>query len=97
MNHVNRIYPPPGENLVLPDWTVQHFFRKIGGDCEEFHENFSDLKEIMAITPYQMRKYKKKVPCQQRRYILRCRNQLKKGILTFEYLNRRTCLDKVRD
>ena len=38
MKTVKRITPPPGDNLVLPDWTPQQFLRRIGGDCEEYHE-----------------------------------------------------------
>ena len=37
------------------------------------------------------------VPCKQRKYILRCREQLKLGVLTFEYLKRRTVTDRCRD
>ena len=39
----------------------------------------------------------KGVPVVQRKYIMRCRELLRRGVLTFEYLNRRTCLEKVRD
>ena len=37
------------------------------------------------------------VPVKQRKYIFRCREQLKAGVLTFEYLKRRTVLDRIRD
>ena len=37
------------------------------------------------------------IPIQQRKYIFRCKEQLKLGILTFEYLARRTVTDRCRD
>ena len=36
----------------------------------------------------------KSVPIRQRKYILRMRELLRRGVLTFEYLQRRTSLTK---
>jgi len=63
MKWVKPVFPPPGENLELPEWTPQFFLKKIGGDCEEFHEQFKDLKEIFSITGRHLREHKK-IPCQ---------------------------------
>lgn len=30
MNSVVPIYPPPGNDLKIPPWTVEKFFEKIG-------------------------------------------------------------------
>ena len=39
---------------------------------------------------------KKGVPTKQRKYLLRVKEDLKRGILTFEYLERRTALKPCR-
>jgi hypothetical protein len=39
---------------------------------------------------------KKGVPTKQRKYLLRIKEDLKRGILTFEYLERRTALKPCR-
>ncbi len=39
---------------------------------------------------------KKGVPIKQRKYLLRMREMLKRGILTFEYLERRTAIKPCR-
>jgi len=44
-----KVYPPPGKNLQLPNWTPEFFMKKIGGDCEEFGEKFKSLKEIFEL------------------------------------------------
>lgn len=37
----------------------------------------------------------KGIPTKQRKYILRIRQLMRRGIITFEYLNRRTCVKPV--
>ena len=93
MKKLDYIYPPPGYNLELPDWTAEEFLRRIGGDCEEFAEKFESLEEVFHLNRLEMKK--RGVPTAQRKYILRCREMMRRGLRTFEYLSRRTCLDPV--
>ena len=94
MRCVNPI-PPPGLSLRPPsDLTPLLFCRQIGGDCEEYADKFETTDELFDLTSYQMKE--RGVPVVNRKYILRCRELLRRGLLTFEYLNRRTCLDKCR-
>jgi len=39
---------------------------------------------------------KKGVPVKQRKYLMHCVELLRRGILTFEYISRRTCVKPVR-
>ena len=95
MRCVHPIYPPPGNNLQIPDGLdPETFCRQIGGDCEEYADKFEDIQQVFKLTTQEMKELG--VPTHQRKYILRCRNMLKRGLLTFEYLGRRTCLDKCR-
>ena len=87
--------PAPGYNLELPDWTPEEFCKRIGGDCDEYAEKFETLEEIFSMNKYEMKA--KGVPPHQRRYIFRVKNMLRQGVLTFDYLGKRTCLDRVRD
>eukprot|EP00347_Sterkiella_histriomuscorum_P010457 403376209 len=96
MKHLSPVFPPPGLNLRIPtDLTHEAYLRQIGGDCEEYADKFENIDEVFNLDSKAMKA--KGVPTQQRRYILRCRELLRRGILSFEYLKRRTCLDKVRD
>ena len=80
---------PPGMDLKAPeDWTPKIFFEKIGGDTYNSADNFETLQEIFdnSNTEYLC---KKGVPTKQRKYILRCVDFMRRGLLTFEYLERR--------
>ena len=68
--------------------------RQIGGDCEEIADKFKSIDEVFDLDSREMRA--RGVPVHQRKYILRCRELLRRGLLTFEYLSRRTCLDKIK-
>ena len=95
MRCVRPIYPAPGLNLKIPkELDANTFCRQIGGDCEEYADKFEHIDEIFNLTSLQMKE--KGVPTVQRKYILRCRELLRRGNLTFEYLSRRTCLDRCR-
>ena len=96
MHFTRPIYPPPGYNLQIPpDMTPQKFCRQIGGDCEEYAaEKFENIQEIFSMNGPKMKE--RGVPIHQRKYILRCVELLRRGLLTFEYLNRRTELDPVK-
>lgn len=83
------IYPAPGLNLSIPaDWNLKKFFEKIGGDCHEHVSKFESIKEIFdnSNTEYLC---KKGLPVKQRKYLLRTIELLRRGLLTFEYLERR--------
>ena len=95
MKNVRPVYPPPGLALRPPaDLTPLEFCRQIGGDCEDVADNFETIDEFFDLTSREMRE--RGVTTHQRKYILRVREQLRRGVLTFEYLSRRTCLDKIR-
>ena len=96
MRVVNPIFPPPGLNLQIPEGlTPEKFCKQIGGDCSEYSDKFETIEEVFNLDSKEMKV--KGIPTVQRKYILRCRELLRRGMLTFEYLNRRTCLEKVRD
>mmetsp|Transcript_6408 Transcript_6408/g.7367 ORF Transcript_6408/g.7367 Transcript_6408/m.7367 type:complete len:99 (+) Transcript_6408:120-416(+) len=95
MIRVNPIYPPPGLNLELPSWTPEEYFLRIGGDCHDYADKFETLQEVFSLDSKEMRA--KGVPCKQRKYILRTRELLRCGVLTFEYLGRRTVVGKIRE
>ena len=95
MKTVRPIFPPPGLGLRMPaDLSTQQLLRQIGGDCEEYHDKFENPNDFFDLTTREMKD--KGVPTHQRKYILRCREMLRRGVLTFEYLSRRTCLENVR-
>ena len=95
MKNVRPVYPPPGLSLRAPEeLDVETFMRQIGGDCEEYAEKFETMEEVLTATSNNIKH--RGVPTVQRKYLLRCRELLRRGLLTFEYLNRRTCLDKCR-
>ena len=95
LRKVKRI-PAPGLNLKIPaDLDAETFLRQIGGDCDDIADKFESIDEIFTESTYHMKK--RGVPVKQRKYIRRCVEQLRAGVLTFEYLGRRTCLDRVRD
>ena len=95
MKNVRRIFPPPGLDLRVPEGLEpEAFLKSIGGDCDEYADKFETMKDVMEMDSLKMKL--QGVPTVQRKYILRCREQLRRGILTFEYLSRRTCLEKVK-
>ena len=95
MRCVRPLYPAPGLDLKVPqELDPVTYCRQIGGDCEEYADKFEDINEVFNLSSQQMKE--KGVPTVQRKYILRCRELLRRGRLTFEYLNRRTCLDRCR-
>ena len=49
-NSVRPIYPPPGDNLVIPDWTVEKFFDKIGFGSKEYMSNFEKLEDVFKMS-----------------------------------------------
>ena len=96
MRVVRQIYPPPGLNLQIPEGlTPETFCKQIGGDCAEYADKFETIDEVFKLDSKELKA--KGIPIVQRKYIMHCRELLRRGLLTFEYLNRRTCLEKVRD
>lgn len=47
---IKKVYPPPGENLKLPDWTVEKYLQKIGMGAIEHIDSFETLEDIFKIT-----------------------------------------------
>ena len=96
MRKVNRI-EAPGLNLKIPkDLTPEKFCLSIGGDCDDIADKFETIDQIFTYNSEKM-KYELGIPCRQRKYILRCVEQLRAGFLTFEYLDRRTVTERCRD
>jgi hypothetical protein len=57
---IKPIFPPPGENLVIPgklyikyllktDWSPKIFCERIGGDCHEVADKFENINEIFTL------------------------------------------------
>eukprot|EP00340_Litonotus_pictus_P006988 CAMPEP_0170518194 /NCGR_PEP_ID=MMETSP0209-20121228/3940_1 /TAXON_ID=665100 ORGANISM="Litonotus pictus, Strain P1" /NCGR_SAMPLE_ID=MMETSP0209 /ASSEMBLY_ACC=CAM_ASM_000301 /LENGTH=112 /DNA_ID=CAMNT_0010803661 /DNA_START=151 /DNA_END=489 /DNA_ORIENTATION=+ len=88
MKGVKPVYPPPGFNLEVPDWTPQKFMEQIGGDCLNSASNFETLKEIFNNSNSLYLK-EKGVAAKQRKYLLRIIDMLRRGLLTFEYIESR--------
>ena len=75
LRKVKRI-PPPGLDLKIPDGLdPETFCRQIGGDCDDISDKFETIDEIFTLTTYQMKE--RGVPTKQRKYILRCKEQLR--------------------
>jgi hypothetical protein len=66
---------------------------KIGGDCNEYADKFETIEEVLSNSTFEMKE--KGIPTHQRKYLLRMRELLKRGVLSFSYLERRTCTDPV--
>jgi hypothetical protein len=61
MKSIKPIFPPPGDNLVIPRkliliefyklaWTPKSFCERIGGDCHEVADKFENIQEIFTIS-----------------------------------------------
>lgn len=45
MRAVRPIYPPPGNNLKIPEGLDHETYcRQIGGDCEEYADKFENIE-----------------------------------------------------
>ena len=87
------IYPPPGLGLKAPDeWEVSKYFDKIGGDLEEHADKFETVAQVLQSDGPALKE--KGIPARQRRYILRITEMLRRGVLSFEVLDKRTCVKK---
>ena len=75
------------------------FLSKIGGGTNEYADKFETLKEIFeGNRVYNLKKDKfkeKGLPPHHRKYILSKVEMLRRGVLTFEYLQRRTVTEIV--
>ena len=87
LKNVKAIYPPPGNNIILPDWEVSKLFDKLGYGLKEYSDKFENMKDVMEATPDQLKK--REIPARARRYLRMMVERLKRGVLTFEYLERR--------
>ena len=69
------------------------FFSKIGFGTKEFADKFKDLGEVFTANGvayfYKKILEEKEIPVQPRKYIMKCVDDMRRGLLTFEYLNRR--------
>lgn len=87
---------PPGHNLKAPEgWNVQKFFDKVGGDLTGHADKFESLQEIFDKDNRDFYK-SKELPVKQRKYLSRIVLLLKRGLLNFNYLERRVHTKPVR-
>eukprot|EP01017_Pseudomicrothorax_dubius_P034104 TRINITY_DN4634_c0_g1_i1.p1 TRINITY_DN4634_c0_g1~~TRINITY_DN4634_c0_g1_i1.p1 ORF type:complete len:138 (+),score=32.94 TRINITY_DN4634_c0_g1_i1:93-506(+) len=88
---IQPVFPPPGLDLQVPEgWTVEKFFQKIGGGLPEYADKFEDLKAVFDMKTDELKE--KGVPPQPRKHLRRYIEQLRRGVLTWEFLERRTTL-----
>jgi hypothetical protein len=80
---------PPGLDLKAPaDWTVKKFFEKLGGDCHNHVSKFQTVQEVLDNANNKFLS-KKELPIKQRKYLIRNVDLMRRGLLTFEYLDSR--------
>eukprot|EP00826_Nyctotherus_ovalis_P026673 TRINITY_DN20819_c0_g1_i1.p1 TRINITY_DN20819_c0_g1~~TRINITY_DN20819_c0_g1_i1.p1 ORF type:complete len:147 (+),score=5.83 TRINITY_DN20819_c0_g1_i1:117-557(+) len=110
MRFTARVYPPPGDDLKLPKWTPEFFMTQIGGDCGEYADKFKSLDEIFGFTSVHFVQSCRK-SCRGRVFLVSrgsiccviwgemvgVRNLLRRGLIDFDYIKRRTATYKVRD
>ena len=90
------ISPPPGYNLTAPeDWEPEKYLKKIGGDTSEFSDKFETVQEILDAKRKQLKA--KGIPTRQRKYILRVNEYMRRGVLSFPHLEKRTALPRKDD
>ena len=89
------LLPAPGLDMKLPAWTVDQFFKKIGGDTAEYAEKFEKLEQVFAANRYQMKE--RGVPPKKRRYIKRVVEMMRRGVISFESLEKRTAVSVVKE
>lgn len=92
---VKPIYPPPGENLKIPNWSVEKFFDKIGFGSKEYLSHFENMEKVFQMTTKEMKE--KEIPADLRRYIKFIIERLRRGVLTFEYLESRNRVRKSKE
>lgn len=85
------INPPPGLALKAPEgWAPAKFLERIGGDTSEYSDKFESVQEILESKRRQLKS--KGIPPRQRKYIMRVAEYLRRGVLDFEALSRRTAV-----
>ena len=87
------ITPPPGLELKAKDgWTPAQYLKKIGGDTEEYAEKFESVQEIFNCKRWELKG--KGIPPRQRRYILKITEYFRRGVLSFELIEKRTAASR---
>jgi len=61
----------------------------------DYSDKFENINEVFTLTSAQLKE--KGIPAMNRRYLLRVRELMRRGLLTFEYLARRTKTEKIRE
>lgn len=89
------VNPPPGMDLPLPTWTVDHFFKKIGGDMAEYAEKFEKLEQVFAANKYQLKE--RGLPPRKRKYLKWVVELLRRGVISFDSLEKRTAVSVVKE
>jgi 3-methyladenine DNA glycosylase/8-oxoguanine DNA glycosylase len=88
--------PVPGLNLKAEEgWTPQKYLKKIGGDTEEYADKFESVQEIFNSKRNELKT--KGIPVRKRKYILKVTEYFRRGVLTFEKLEKRTAAPRNDD
>ena len=70
--------------VCLKDWPVTKYAEKIGFGFAEYASKFENLKEVINSDGSHLKS--KDMPADLRRYVLMMNERLRRGVLTFEYL-----------
>lgn len=89
------VSPAPGPDLQLPLWTVEQFFKQIGGDTFEYADKFEKLEQVFAANKFQLKE--RGLPPRTRKYLRRVIELLRRGVITFDSLQKRTAVSVVKE
>ena len=85
------ITPAPGMNLKAPeDLSVEDYFKQLGYGCEEYADKFETVDEVLGSKKWDFKKIG--VPPAERRHIMWVTELLRRGVMSFEVLSRRTAV-----
>lgn len=92
---LNPVTPAPGLNLQLPAWTVDKFFKQIGGDLGEYAEKFEKLEQVFTANKFDLKE--RGLSARKRKYITWVVEMMRRGVLTFDALEKRTAVSVVKE
>ena len=73
--------------VKLLDWSVKKYAEKVGFGFNEYCDKFESLSEIINSDSKSLKE--KDLPCDLRRYLLQMNERLRRGVVTFQYLESR--------
>ena len=84
---IQPVYPPPGRALQPPDWPVLKFMERIGMGCRDWADKFESVQQVLDARERDLER--RQMPAAVRRHVMMIAERLRRGVLTFEYLERR--------